>query len=257
MSIRSDILVHWTGRDICSNPDALTNSKRELYVERLRSILLEGLWMTKPVENLVGNGATPNENTKMYYDSHMTCFTEIRLSRANEHASRYGILGIGVDRKFVLNRLGGPVHYVRNSLPEQIIGNWNEVLLYIKATHDEIKDPILKKRFKDVENYFACNLSLVKGMSQLPDDFMFLEENEWRIIHFYRLETDGYIKKVGATETAKPLYKVILKPDDIRTLVFPDDATRTMALENPEIKSWLAERTSAVVTLTLHECGEF
>ena len=42
----------------------------------------------------------------------MTCFTEIRLSASDVHAQQYGRLGFGFSRRFVIERYGGPVHYI-------------------------------------------------------------------------------------------------------------------------------------------------
>ena len=40
------------------------------------------------------------------------CFTEIRLSQAQTHAERYGKLGIGFTRDFIMNKGGRPVIYI-------------------------------------------------------------------------------------------------------------------------------------------------
>lgn len=107
--MRTDFLVHWTGKDICLDSQALSDEHRARYVDRLADILGKGFWMTKPDEKIYGN-----KNVYIEYSAPMTCFTEIRLSQAKLHAQRYGLLGVGVTRRFVLDRLGGPVHYVRN-----------------------------------------------------------------------------------------------------------------------------------------------
>ena len=40
-----------------------------------------------------------------------TCFTELRLSDAQEHAKKFGSLGIGFKRFFLFERLGSPMVY--------------------------------------------------------------------------------------------------------------------------------------------------
>ena len=44
--MRSDFLVHWTGKDICKYPNELDTGKRNNYVDRLVDILTYGFWMT-------------------------------------------------------------------------------------------------------------------------------------------------------------------------------------------------------------------
>ena len=102
--MRSDFLVHWTGKDICKYPNELDTGKRNNYVDRLVDILTYGFWMTvpTPVERVEGFA-----DSWIEYKTPMTCFTEIRLSQAQEHSSRYGLLGVSVDRRFVLDRYGG------------------------------------------------------------------------------------------------------------------------------------------------------
>ena len=52
--IRSNLLTHWTGKYIETHADNLNDEKRQKYLERLRSILKGGLWMTLPSEKLTG-----------------------------------------------------------------------------------------------------------------------------------------------------------------------------------------------------------
>ena len=116
--MRTDFLVHWIGKDIVLDPLALTDADRSAYVDRLAGIVADGLWMTTPRERIEGNNGAWIE-----YTIPMTCFTEIRLSEAQSHSRQYGLLGMGVTRQFVLDRFGGPVHYVRHHASECVIGN--------------------------------------------------------------------------------------------------------------------------------------
>ncbi|MBA7492643.1 hypothetical protein ES702_03193 [subsurface metagenome] len=123
---RSDILVHWTGgKDIDRDyedqekPQYYQNSdaRRTRYMERLKGTLKGGLWMkTKDVTLYPG----PGQYTKLEWP--YTSFTEIKARESRAHTQRYGHLGFGFSRKFVVQCSGGPVLYVPGTqeLPESI-----------------------------------------------------------------------------------------------------------------------------------------
>jgi len=127
----------------------LTEDNRKSYVCHLASILSDGFWLNIPKEQIEGNNKSWIE-----YKAPMICFTEIRLSNARLHSERYGLLGIGVTRRFVLDRFGGPVHYMRNNRDECIIGNVHEIREYLDQ-----HDPQIAK-------YFAVNCAFLKSMSR-------------------------------------------------------------------------------------------
>jgi hypothetical protein len=102
MNIHSRFLVHWTGeKDIESLPN---NIRSQRYVERLKDYYQNGLFI-KRREEAVLRGLKIKNLLRL-------CFTEIRLSHAQKHAARYGKLGIGFSRDFILNRGGRPVIYI-------------------------------------------------------------------------------------------------------------------------------------------------
>ena len=68
MGIHSKILVHWTGKDIESNPSA---NKSQLYVERLIDDLQNGLFTKRTTEAVI--------RKKKIKNLVRICFTEIRL----------------------------------------------------------------------------------------------------------------------------------------------------------------------------------
>jgi len=43
MAYKPSYLVHWSGKDICTNINNLTNEDRNKYLQRLESIINEGL----------------------------------------------------------------------------------------------------------------------------------------------------------------------------------------------------------------------
>lgn len=182
----SDFLVPWTGepeiedhcrackmpKDYC-NPygakgiDSTTCTKvTQLYLDRLKSILKHGLWMTEAGEDerpITIKGTSLGLRPKVA----RTCFTELKLSEVRAHASRYGRLGIGFKRPFVMERGGLPVLYHPFDWVQWAKSIWGEGY---KFKGDELYTWFLK---------------------EMGDRYEYLNESEWRIIC-----TDWLIKKV-------------------------------------------------------------
>jgi len=234
--IRSRFLVHWTGKDIHANRKSLTDAKRAEYIDRLADILDYGFWMTTPKERVCGAF-----NSFLDYNAPMTCFTEIRLSQASVHASHYGLLGVGVDRTFVLDRFGGPVQYVRNSEDESVV--W---------TLHQVWNSVVSTKNKHLEQCFAFAAAFLKSMSKKRDDFMLMEEHEWRIVHHpTQQERDAIIP----SDTLPPRHRVPIPPEGLRLLVFPDATTRHMAWADARVNAKLA--VSRPIAVTIEECEHF
>lgn len=119
-TLRSDFLVHWTGRKKIEkeyrDPESAdhndNHARRDKYVQRLRDILVRshvdgGLWMNDVEMKLHDSRG---ELITLAWPA--TCFTEIKLSSVMDHAKRYGFLGIGFSRLFAIERLGAPVLYL-------------------------------------------------------------------------------------------------------------------------------------------------
>lgn len=148
---RSEFLIHWTGWDIEEGYREKEEGKREMYVERLRRTLLgdpnhwspadddtpaksrsflAGLWMPYEKQNLVGRGGVRLDRVSRP----VTCFSEIRLSQVAGHTTRYGRLGFGFDRRFVMQRRGVPVMYVTGSPTQDVVvGNLAMGVEYLGA----------------------------------------------------------------------------------------------------------------------------
>jgi hypothetical protein len=237
MSLRSNFLIHWTGKDIANDRRAMNDDQRRRYVDRLRATLASGLWMMTPEEKLKGK-----DGAWIEYRTPMTCFTEIRLSRAEEHTGRYGLLGLVVDRAFVLDRDGGPVHYVRNGPEDGIIGNAAQFVT-----------PEADRRLSaptDLRPARNLNFSFLKAMSSYgTDDFVFLEEHEWRIVHTFRQQENGNIRPSGTT---RPQFFIHIQPHHLRLLIFPDLGTRSLAFSDPDLKAKLV-----CPCLTVDDCLDF
>ena len=251
--MRSSLLAHWTGKDIGCDVHNLTDDDRRAYVTRLRDILEGGFWMTTPTERFqVG---PPSGGTLSFdFNTPMTCFTEVRLSQSHIHSSRYGLIAVVVDRSFVLDRWGGPVHYIRNHPNEFVGANFRLLRDWLSGL---INDTSINEKIPNVWEA-RCNLdllfTLLKGMSDPgTDNFAYLDEHEWRIPFSHGQFQKG---RIAATGQSRPEYKITILPRDVRLLVLPDAGTRAIAMRDPAIGTWLSGIEQAPPLLTVAECGE-
>lgn len=180
-AVHSDYLIHWTGgkdieRRLQTNwykdgHASKTNAKVDrLYLERLHNILKYGLWMTQEDEKsyLVGSDEIVIPPTPQ------CCFTELKLSESRRHAARYGRLGIGVKRTFLIRRYGRPLAYYG-------FGKDSRNDEFLKACARELSDKRLLNFFKPMNS----------DMAALTDDLY--AESEWRILYFESLLKCGLI----------------------------------------------------------------
>ena len=251
--LRSSLLAYWTGKDLLPANEPVTPRSREGHVGRLRDILTSGFWMTTPTEKLVG-GATSGGVFSFEYQTPMTCFTEVRLTQSRVHSERYGRLAIVVDRQFVLERWGGPVHYVRNNADEFVVSNFRLLRNWISRLLDDPKlrniVPLLPENRSSLDLLF----SMLKGMSDAgSDNHKYLDEHEWRIPF-----SQGQLQfgRLFATGQDRPKFKVSLFPKDVRMIVFPDAETRVLAMKDKVIDRWMSGIAEAPPLLTIAECGE-
>jgi hypothetical protein len=236
MPLHSEFLVHWTGKDfhgnrLCSLP--IKANLRLQYIYRLRDTFEKGLFMKRGTETIHG--------FKSQLTSSITraCFTEIRLSSAINHASRYGLLGIGFNRSFVIKRGGNPVFYVQNGQQGTIAYNLAIIGSEIK------KDQELLKVFELILGYF-------KNMSEPNNaDLIYYNEMEWRIVEFEQL-----IGKFMTVENAQQhIYRLKMNPSDVRLIVFPDSETIQMAMDDSIIANWIKKGNPNITTVS--DCKHF
>lgn len=246
--MRSDLLVHWTGKDIPTrgtdkNGYPVLDATQEVaYLNRLRAILNQGIWMTVPTETMFGNGGS-----SIRYQIPMVCFTENRLSVTLSHALRYGLLGIAVDRRFVLDRNGGPVHYVRNNSAERLVAESADVGSWIKKTVNQPQDQY-------VADAYYYMISFLKAMSNAADDFTLLDENEWRLAFTEEAKAAGHIVPSSASPGS---YAIKLIPNDIRLVVFPTPSVLKKAAADAAVAGWFQQIPQPPVFLTIRDCAHF
>jgi hypothetical protein len=228
MGIHSEFLVHWTGKDIeikiCTVPE-----KSQLYVERLKDDLEKGLFTKRTSEACI-RGYTMKYLVRL-------CFTEIRLSQAQIHAERYGKLGIGFTREFIMDKGGRPVIYI----PYKAKDGGRLLEDSIRNVHEKsASNPEIRKSAKWI-------MAHVKRMSNGKDQYYY-EEMEWRLVYD---EKSTHFKKV----VAKNVYRLQFNPNDISLIIFPDENTKQRSLSDTFIKEYFAKHLP--IMATLDDCRNF
>lgn len=228
MNVHSRILVHWTGKDIETCRD---NEKPRHYIERLTDYYQHGLFLKRSTEDVIRK-VKINNLARL-------CFTEIRLSETHTHASRYGKLGIGFARDFILNKGSRPVIYIPFEPKE------DSCLLEdnIKKVYENAGDNDI------IQNSIKWIMAHVKRMSNENNEDFF-EEMEWRLVfdenpnnkHFTKGEAEG-------------IYRLLFKANDIKIIVFPDEYIRQKSLENEIVKKYFSKFVP--ILATLDDCHNF
>lgn len=236
--IHSKFLVHWTGKDFHSPETILDDNIRKQYIDRLTDILTNGFFMQKN-EAVTERIYTP-EGEWIQSAISRTCFTEIKLSQAEKHAKSYGRLGIGVDREYVISRYGNPVFYITNGDHSNICACARKVLKYLEQ---QKRDDIITE-FAIIQTYF-------KKMGEKNSEILqYYDESEWRITHLTRLERTGALIPQNEKEYK---YRIKLSKEDVKTIVFPDEETKTLALNNQDIRN----RIDNPICVTVEDCKNF
>lgn len=190
-SVHSDILIHWTGKDIdATDPDftdrKVNHRKRELnplerpsltkdyatireYLKRLKNTLKYGIWLLndessdKIRKSARAEGRMSRDDGRQYDTTNISraSFTELKLSEVRKHAYEYGRLGFGLKRFYLFDRGGQPMFYpkVKSNSTKP---NW----------------------FLDNDSQFTDEQkSFFKGMCESEDlNYKYYSESEWRII---------------------------------------------------------------------------
>ena len=116
-------LFHWIGHHIDipkgRQNDAASLEQRRAYLDCLRGVLAPGKapWVKPPREP-----ARLGDGSLIRVDRPIVCFTEWSLDESLPHTMRYGRLGLGLPKQFVLRHGGQPVTYVRDLSPAEPAG---------------------------------------------------------------------------------------------------------------------------------------
>lgn len=204
----SDILVHWTSKELARQSLSDPNVQK-LYVDQLFRIYSKGLRFSQPEnpEVVVGLNVMTELPTLP-----IICFTELRLSQVREHANRYGKLGIGFRREFLMTWGANPVFYMQNK--NQGIVNTNLANL-------------AKNKFKGLDVF----LSYIKKMGEHnSNQYPFYDESEWRMVACKLGDQwpERFVEKDGDIWFD-------FKPEEVLLLALPDEAIRLKCLADPQL----------------------
>lgn len=284
-SIHRQQLFHWIGTHIDQNArrGKLDDTSRQEYVRCLKGALGNGLWVKTPREpDQLGDGSLIKVHRPI------TCFTEWSLDQSLPHTTRYGRLGLGFPKKFVLSRGGQPVIYVRDSSKN------DPYTIALKTfarffQSDDAKKRMTPSRLKSLAQHFDYLSHFTKRIRRrsLPklistkkpsapvkvvgkrsarkaiDPFIrrfgstlhFLEEREWRIVYDETLN-DFFS---GGPGPPGPEYYLPFKPGlELFTVVLPDNHTVSMAMHDKQVRTNLFRSDSPHVTIiSLQDVGTF
>jgi len=247
-TVRSDILVHWTGKCIWKYHTNLKQQQRQKYIERLHSILNDGLWM-----NHVNIDIHHPRFERISFSWPATCFTETKLPDIERHIEYYGLLGFGFTREFVMKRYGGPVLYVAG-IKEL---SKSKGMRSITSRHfHNLFDGISGKLLNSV---ITCAI-FVKTMSDEDCKYPYqrLDEAEWRIpwpTNFPNVDPPMVdVNRPLPLDTIRknPAALIPFYPRDLRILILPDECTRKMVYDDQEIMDRFGKERPCIKTV--EEC---
>lgn len=249
--VHSDFLVHWTGCDIdreyhsdwFASTYSLTNTQTTaLYLDRLKNILRHGIWLNRAEEDsrLNHNVGRPNPPR--------ACFTELKLSQVRLHAAKFGRLGIGFKRFFLIENMGIP-------------------MVYFPAERETWFFPNHLNREYEETDYFSCFLKPMfemRGVEGLK--YSFYDESEWRIIfspeiaaHLIERNQEQITRRfIRGDEYEDPDFLDYLRRNNIKTrpeyilklryperwlslIIYPSTAVKVAAAKDPELSDLISK----------------
>jgi hypothetical protein len=288
-------LFHWIGRHIdYKKPDdddsritALTDDQRETYLSSLRGVLdpRMGLWMKTPrAPDQIDDGRLVRIRQPIL------CFSEWSLADSLPHSYKYGRLGLGFPRKFLLGMGGQPISYIDAAKAQQdyfaaallaiarhfrtykgrdavrLKPEFLYLTQFIKKLRMDRRDKELRdiarsvKRFgKRVPSRAAPTKTYAK---QYGPYLEFLEEREWRVVFHPDLERRGKVRKNTECPKSGPEYYVPVRPGrDLFTVVLPDYRTAHILHGSATFADVLSQLNPPdephVTLLTLDDIGTF
>ena len=154
------LLFRWIGSNIDKMAGRkranLTQAQREKYLKYLDEALnpLKGLFAKNPEEEYLGKVVSKKTKEKLWqFKSSLPClcFTELDLGDSSDHISRFGRMGFGFTKQFIIQQGGGPVQYCLGT-----------------QDCDRVKDLATVQRFlKSIKNRNALDLSTSQAFLRL------------------------------------------------------------------------------------------
>jgi hypothetical protein len=290
-NIHRQQLFHWIGSHIDypyrDEPERrrprLDDEHRREYVRCLEGALQHGLWVNTPrVPDQLGDGQLVKVTRPI------VCFTEWSLGESLPHTTRYGRLGLGFPKRFVLECGGQPVTYVRD---RRRADPFTASVLHLARLfrHSRSLAGVLapaeleaaRRRF-DYLTHFVKRLrrqvtrragadgnggrsrGRIRRRAAVPDaggpyerefgrTLHYLEEREWRIAH------DETLAEFFQKGSQPPDYFLRFVPGrQLFTLVLPDNRTVNLVLQNRRlVKALFPKGGPHVTVLSLQDIGTF
>lgn len=255
------LVYHWIGRHIEGRRDLREADRVEMYVAALRGSLQRGLWLNR-MDEVLELGRHRLELTRR-----MVCLTESRLSECRFHSQRYGRLGLGFPKRFVLEAGGKPVTYVRHKRGD----------LYTRLLLEAVDDAhgVVQRRRLEYLAHFVKPMGVQRrrrprverapvgerpaatpqlwARRQFGPRLLYLSEAEWRIVEDPSLLERSSVDLESTPERTYLGYDPGL---DLMTVVFPDARVQQAALEDPLIRTTLRTADPPINLFHLDEVAE-
>jgi hypothetical protein len=240
--LHRQLLFHWTGKKDGVVIKPITRKDRTNYLDLLAKILENGLRFSHP-----GSDNTEWIEKGLVEAIHpMLCFSEWGVSESAAHSGRYGFMGLGFTRRFVMKQGGRPVVYVDNSKKDPFRMAILGLMRAAKAASE--KDANLKKQIEIVSSHFKAyhfkrepdkkktsseskKREVSETTAKLAKDSHLkinfggllanLEDREWRVLG-------------KSADTQEDTY-LGFSPGDLAMIVFPDHQTLSLAMRNSTI----------------------
>ena len=288
-------MFHWIGSHIeakaAGGEHNFTDGLRREYINCLKSALEKGLWVKTPRDpDRLGDDSKDN-----YFQVNrpITCFTEWLVGESLPHTSRYGRLGLGFPRRFVLKCGGHPVIYVKGIrsgdqytknllnlkefladerlnkvFGEKTIADHRKRLDYITHFAKWTRKPPVVVRVKiapkAVKKTDPRRPEMRAAQEAPPETFErnfgmrqeLLEEREWRIV--YHSTFKKYFTEAPDLASEPDYYIPFEAGEDLFTVVLPDNRTVNMVMNDSFfIQKFYPADAPHVTVLSLHDIGTF
>ena len=260
-------LFHWIGDDL----DKQNRGRKQLrdglvdeYIKRLVGSLKNGIWVNiprKPEEFIF-------ENKHFSLQLPIACFTEWSLGDSLSHTGKYGRMGFGFPKRWVIEQGGQSVSYFNHKQKSGLLrkifkllalvgeekegGVWEakpgikaaDELIYLLHFAKMIRAHKEKRTKKKAVRKIDPEKSPVpiRKLTQATKDAInwrrrfgaplpFVEECEWRIVY----DKASKKFKVGPQEEGPSYYLPYTPGNDLFTLVLPDNKVVSKVMEITEI----------------------